>query len=228
MLRACLRCALCFAFCPRCSANTAKTLRGSWPSRSPAFRTSKASPITTHHQAASQANGKIEHQGMATETGLSLAVAQTLISPPPPGSVTSASRPDSRPLRMHPFFTALGTNCVKKKTRMRGTERLRISMRCKDLVGSSRQAGWKRVPSPRTREARHHSSTARSSKTAGHFWNVGKIGASRAAGMGPEAVLLAPPSREVVTRAVSRGWSPTTAATRPLREGWRMLAWSQQ
>lgn len=43
-------------------------------------------------------------------TGLSLAVAQILISPLPPASVTSASRPDSRPLRMHPFFIALGMN----------------------------------------------------------------------------------------------------------------------
>lgn len=101
-------------------------------------------------------------------------------------------------------------------------------MRFKGLAGSSRQAGWKKAPSPRTREARHHSSTARSSKTAGHFLNVGKIGASRAVGMGPEAALPARRRAEVVTRATSKELSPTTAATRPLREGWRMLVWSQQ
>lgn len=170
-------CVLRSVYCPSCSANPAQTLRGSWPSRSPAFPTSKASPTTpTHHQAASQANGNIGHQGTGMETGLFLAVGQTLISPPPLVSVTSASRPDSRPLRMHPFFTALGTNCGKRKTRMRGIERLRTSTLCKGLVGSSRQAGWKKVQSPRTREARHHSSTARSSKTAGPFWNVDKPG----------------------------------------------------
>lgn len=219
--------ALCF--CPSCSANPAQTLRGSWLSRSPAFPTSKASPTTpTHHQVASQANGNIGLQGTGMETGLSSAVAQTLISLPLLVSVTSASRPDSRPLRMHPFSTALGTNCGKRKTRMRGIERLRTFMLCKGLAGSSRQAGWKKVPSPRTRVARHHLSTARSSKTAGHFWHVDKPGASRAAGTGPEAVLPAPQRGELVTMATSREWSPTAAATRPLREGWRMLVWSQQ
>lgn len=114
---------------------------------------------------------------MAMETGLSLAVAQILISPPPLVSVTSASRPDSRPPRMHPFSTALGTNCGKRRTRMNATERLQISTRCKDLVESSRRAGWKRVPSPRTRAAQRHSNIARSSKIAGPSWNVGKPGA---------------------------------------------------
>lgn len=163
--------------CPPCAANPAQTLRGSWLSRSPAFPTSKASPTTaTHHQAASQANGNIGHQGIRMEIGLSSAVARTLISPPPLVSVTSASHLDSRPLKMHPFFTVRGTNCGKRKTRMRGIERLPISTLCKGPVGSSRRAGWKKVPSPRTREARHHSSTARSSKTAGPFWNVDKPG----------------------------------------------------
>lgn len=164
--------------CPTRPANPAQTLRGSWPSRSPAFPTSRASPITpTHHQPASQANGHTERQGMGMETGLSSAVAQTLISPPPLVSVTSASRPDSRPLKMRPYFIAPGTNCGKRKTRMRGTGRLRTSMLCRDPVGSSRRAGWKKAPSPRTREAPHHSSTARSSRTAGPFWSVGRPGA---------------------------------------------------
>lgn len=101
-------------------------------------------------------------------------------------------------------------------------------MRFKDLVGSSRQAGWKKAPSPRTKGARHHSSTARSSKTVGPFLNAGKIGASRAVGMGREVVLPAPRRAEVVTRATSKEWSPTTAATHPPREEWRMLVWSQQ
>lgn len=177
MLTCAVLCVLRSVFCPSCSANPAQTLRGSWPSRSPAFPTSKASPTTpTHHQAASQANGNIGHQGILLEIGLSSAVAQTLISPPPLVSVTSASRPDLRPLKMRPFFTALGTNCGKRKTRMRGIERLRTCTLCKGPVGFSRQAGWKKVPSPRTREARHHSSTARSSKTVGPFWNVDKPG----------------------------------------------------
>lgn len=215
--------------CPTRPANPAQTLRGSWLSRSPAFPTSRASPITpTHHQPASQANGHIEHQGTDMETGLFSAVAQTLISPPPLVSATSASRPDSRPLRMRPFFTVPGTNCGKRKMRMRGTGRLRTSTPCRGPVGSSRRAGWKKAPSPRTREAPHHSSTARSSKTAGPFWIVGKQGASRVVGTGPEAVSPAPPRGGVVTRATSRESSPTTAATHPPREGWRMLVWSQR
>lgn len=181
-VRPCLRAISCVprsVFCPSCSTNPAQTLRGSWLSRSPAFRTSKANPITpTRHQAASQANGNIGHLEMGMETGLSLvAVAQIPINPPPLVLVTSASRPDSRPPKMHPFFTALGTNCGKRKTRMSATERLQISMRCKDLVESSRPAGWKKAPSPRTRAARRHSNIARSSKIAGHSWNVGKPGA---------------------------------------------------
>lgn len=169
-----LRC----VFCPTRSANPAQTLRGSWLSRSPAFPTSRASPITpTHHQPASQANGHTEHQGTDMETGLSSAVAQTLISPPPLVSVTSASRPDSQPLRMRPFFTAPGTNCGKRRTRTRGTGRPPTSMPCRDPVGSSRRAGWKKAPSPRTRGAPRRSSTARSSKTAGPFWSVDKPGA---------------------------------------------------
>lgn len=89
-------------------ADSAQTLRGSWLSRSPAFPISKASPTTKHHQVASQANGNIGQQGPGMETGLSLAVAQILINPLPPVSVTSASRPDWRPLRMHPSFIVPG------------------------------------------------------------------------------------------------------------------------
>jgi hypothetical protein len=155
-------------------ADSAQTLRGSWLSRSPAFPTSKASPITTHHQAASQANGNIGHRETDRGTDLFLVVAPTLISPPPPASVTLALRPDSRPIKMLPFSTVPGTNSGRKRTRTRGTERLPTSMRFKGLVGSYRQAGWKKARSPRTKVARHHSSTVRSSRTAGPFLNVDK------------------------------------------------------